>query len=216
MIRNLALAHVGGYYNYRVHFPKVERLCCDNGFIGLKQHLQEMFSNCPDDYFNIGPRSSRLKFNIPLDVKKIAGHEMSYMAREGLKINKERYKGNHSKIQVFMLEMDKKTIAVEVPLWMHNHEINDYKEIFQSEFPLTGHADILRVENGKIWVWDYKPMAIEEKFASTQVYFYALMLSKRSGIPLSNLRCGYFDGEYAFVFNPSETSMKKLVPCPQP
>jgi len=207
MIRNLGLPHVGGYYNYRVHFPKVEKLCNCNGFSGLKKHLQEMFSNCPDDYFNIGPRSSRLKFLLPLDVKRISGHEMCGMASEGLQLNKGRYKGNHSKIQVFMLEMDSRTIAVEVPVWLCSDEVHDYKEIFQSNFPLTGHIDILRIENGKLWVWDYKPGAFDEKFAATQVYFYALMLSKRSGIPLSDFRCGYFDEDAAFLFKPEQIAV---------
>ena len=200
MIRNLALPHTGGYYNYRVHIPKTEKLC--NGYSGLKEHLNEMFAKCPDDYFNVGPRSSKLKFNLPLDVKRVSGHEICGLAGNGLKENKERYKGNHSRVQVYLLERDNKTIAVEVPVWMGKEEIDDYKEIFQSDFPLTGHVDIVRVEDGKIWIWDYKPNAFEERFASTQVYFYALMMSKRCKIPLNDFRCGYFDQEYAFIFNP--------------
>ena len=200
MIKQLSLEHVGGFYHYRVHMPKLESCC--NDFSGLKLHLDKMFRECPDDYFNVGPRSSRLKFSLPLEIKKINGHEVSSLAGEGLKLNKDRYKTGHSRIQVFFLERDDKTIAVEVPVWMCSWELKNYKELFQSELPLTGHIDLVRVEGGKIWVWDYKPRAAEEEFAGTQVYFYALMLSARTGIPIENFRCGWFDNEDAFVFEP--------------
>ena len=49
---------------------------------------------------------------------------------------------------------------------------------------------------------NFKPNAIREKYAATQVYFYALMLSKRTNKDLEDFRCGYFDNDYAFVFKP--------------
>jgi len=97
---------------------------------------------------------------------------------------------------------------VEVPIWIKKDELNNFNGIFDSDEPLTGHIDILRIEDGKIWVWDYKPKAFDEKYAATQVFFYSLMLSKRSGIPLSRFRCGYFDERYAFIFKPE---LKNLI-----
>jgi len=108
-----------------------------------------------------------------------------------------------------MLEHDNKTISVEIPIWLHNYELDNYKEIFKSTEPLTGHIDLLRIEDNKIWVWDYKPNAHKEDFATTQIYFYALMLSKRTNIPLDNFRCGYFDSNYAFTFKPEENILNK-------
>ena len=109
----------------------------------------------------------------------------------------------HMKVQKFMLEKDDKTIAVEIPLWMEPSELGPLDGIFQAKDPVTGHIDVLRIEDGKIWVWDYKPGARKEVYASTQVFFYALMLSQRTGISLDNFRCGYFDREVAFVFKPT-------------
>ena len=62
MIKNLKLDHKGGYYNYKVHDLKLNKLA--NGFSSLKNYLDDMFVNCPHEYFNSGPRSSGLKFRL--------------------------------------------------------------------------------------------------------------------------------------------------------
>ena len=108
-----------------------------------------------------------------------------------------------------MIERDNKTLAIEVPIWLEQNELNGFFDIFKTEKPLTGHIDVLRVEDGKIWVLDYKPNAIKEKYAATQVFFYALMLSKRTNIPLENFRCGYFDDKDAFLFKPNLNQIDK-------
>lgn len=181
-------------------------LCGD--FIRLREYLDNVFEDCPNDYFNAGPRSSALRFKINPNLIEIQGHEISSLARFGLE-NNERYNTAHSKVQVFMLENDNSTIGVEVPIWLEPDELNNFRELFGEELPLTGHIDVLRVDNDKIWIWDYKPKAHKEEFACTQVYFYALMLSKRTGISLENFRCGYFDDKYAFVFRPEEVKLEQ-------
>ncbi|MBS3145995.1 PD-(D/E)XK nuclease family protein [Candidatus Woesearchaeota archaeon] len=214
IIKHLSLDHLGGYYHYRTNNYKVDSLC--NDYPELVSYLNKMFEECPNDYFESGPRSSSLKFKIEnLDVKKLKNHEVCELTSLGLKENKNRYLTAHSKVQVFMLEKDDKTLAVEVPLWLEHNELNEFQGIFNSVEPLTGHIDVLRLEDGKIWIWDYKPDAAKEKYASTQVYFYTLMLSKRTGIPLDNFRCGYFDEKDAFIFKPVENikiskELKKL------
>lgn len=201
MIKNLVLEHKGGYYNYKVHDLKLNKLC--NGFSSLKNYLNEMFVNCPNEYFNSGPRSSGLKFKLNnLDLHEISGHEMNDLTRQALEVNKERFQDRHPKVQVFLLENDDKTIAMEVPIWINPDELKIFTSIFKSKVPLTGHIDLLRIEDEKIWIWDYKPNANYEKYAATQIYFYALMLSKRTGIDLENFRCGYFDNKYTYVFKP--------------
>ena len=210
VIKKLSLDHKGGFYLYRAHQPKVDRLCAD-GFDKLKQYIEEMFWNCPNEYFQGEHRSSKLKFSLGnFQLKQLKGHEMSLLASLGLQNNKDVFKTNHSKVQVFMLEHDDNTVATEVPVWLHKNEFNFNKLI--NEKPLTGHIDVLRVEEDKIWVWDYKPRAIEEKYAATQIYFYSLMLSNRTGIPLERIKCGYFDDRHTFVFDPNSVSLdaKKL------
>ncbi|MCG2718225.1 MAG: PD-(D/E)XK nuclease family protein [Nanoarchaeota archaeon] len=207
VIKHTSFKH-GWFYHYRVHNPKTSSLT--NGFESLREFLYRVFDECPDDYFNIGPRSSSLKFNLPLDVKEVEHNELKELTTHGLNINNMRYKSNHSRVQMFMLENDQKTIAIEVPIWLKHSDINCFKNIFDCKDPLTGHIDILRIEDEKIWVWDYKPNAHKEKYASTQTYFYALMLSKRTGIPLDDFRCGYFDQNHAFAFKPEEKIISNI------
>src|SRR3989344_4324282 len=140
VIKQISLEHKGGFYFYRVHQGKVNKLV--NGFSSLQNYLEEMFTNCPHFYFQYGPRSSSLKFRLNLDVKHVTGHEVSSLAKYGLE---EEQGSAHMKVQKFMLEKD-----------------------------------------NKIWIWDYKPNAQKEIYAGTQVFFYALMLSQRTGIPLDS------------------------------
>ena len=197
------LNHAGGLYIYGFHQLKTSNLC-SNGLSSLKNFLQSVLTSCPDQFFFSGPRSSSLKFKLPVDLIEVPGHEMSVMARHGLRENQDRFNSNHPRVQMYLLENDNKTLAMEVPLWVQNHEFDRYVETFRTIEPLTGHIDLLRVDDEKIWIWDYKPNANKEKYAATQVYMYALMLSKRTGIPLNEIRCGYFDSNYTYVFEPKE------------
>ena len=207
VIRRVSLMHKGGTYQYRLHNKKLNDLALN--YPSLTWYLNKVFEKCPDDYFFKGPRSSMLKFKLSnSNIHQIIGHEINDLCNTGLKINEDRYKTGHSKVQVFMLENDDKTIAVEIPIWIKKDELDNFNGMFNSDEPLTGHIDILRIEDGKIWVWDYKPRAFDEKYAATQVFFYSLMLSKRTSIPLSNFRCGYFDERYAFIFKPE---LKNLI-----
>lgn len=207
VIRHTSFKH-GWFYHYRVHNPKLDELT-NNGLSKLKKFLINAFDECPHDYFEKGPRGSRLKFKLPLDLRQATGHEVCSLTKHGLEENHERFKSNHSKVQLFMLEKDNNTVAVEVPIWLESKELKDFKTIFNTDEPLTGHIDVLRVENNKVWVWDYKPNAQKEEFAMTQTYFYALMLSKRTGISLDHFRCGYFDSCYAFIFKPEKKILKE-------
>ncbi len=201
MITKTAFKH-GWWYHYRIHDSKTS-LLTSNGLSPLKTFLYDMIENCPHNNFESGPRGSSLKFKIPnIEPISIRGHEVSLLAEQGLDINADRFKSNHMKVQSFMLENDRNTISMEVPIWLNHHELESYKSIFQSEEPLTGHIDLLRIEDERVWIWDYKPNAHKEKYASTQIYFYALMLSNRSGISLDKFRCGYFDSDNSFIFKP--------------
>ncbi len=200
MILGTSLNH-GGYYYYKIHKQKIDLLEAPDE---LKRFLNEMLENCPDDYFRKGPRSSILKLSLSTQLSKIT-HPVNYLARIGLESD---YYGNaHLNVQMFMLAYDKNTIAIEVPIWLKYEELENYKELFNSELALTGHIDALSIEDGKIWIWDYKPNAHREKYAATQTYFYALMLSKRTNIPLENFMCGYFDDKNTYVFEPAKVNL---------
>jgi len=209
LIVNKVLNHSGGFYEYKIHKKKTDFLCNEK-FLLLNSYLNDVIKNCPDEYFKSGPRSSALKFQIPsINLFQLKNHEISELAKYGLEINKERFSENHPKVQNFMLENDNKTIAIEIPIWLNYNELSLYQEIFNTKETLTGHIDLLRIEGNKIWIWDYKPNSIKERYATTQVYFYALMLSKRTNISLENFRCGYFDDKDTFLFNPENIQLTK-------
>ena len=198
MIKQVSFRH-GWFYLYRVHIKNLNLL--PKEFKNLNLYLNDMFGNCPNEYFERGPRGSQTKFKVEnIRIHEVKGHEICDLAKQALKLDVE--KSPHTKIQTYFLQHDKKTLAAETPIWIKPDEFKNFGEIFNSEDPLTGHIDLIRNENGKIWVWDYKPNAKKEKFASTQVCLYALMLSKRTNMPLEDFKCGYFDHETAFIFNP--------------
>lgn len=193
MIKHISLDH-NWYYQYRIHTLKSDSLCSE--FPLLKDYLENIFKECPNHYFKNKLSGSKLNFNLNLSIHNIKPHEVCELTKNALNINTE--KTPHTKVQLHFLEHDNKTIACEVPVWIHPEELEELK----INNVLTGHIDLLRIENNKIWVWDYKPRAHEEKYASTQVYFYAKMLSRRTGISMEKFRCGYFDENNAFVFLP--------------
>lgn len=191
----------GWFYPFRVHEEKKKTLCP----LPLDTFLQDAMISCPHEYFKEGPRGSRLKMALPISLIPVTGHEVSHLARAALEFSEE--KTPHAKVQNFMLERDDKTVAMEVPLWLTPSEMSPLASFFGTNAPLTGHIDVLRIEDEKIWVWDFKPHAHKEKYAHTQVSFYALMLSARTGIPLEQFRCGYFDEHIAYVFQPKEVTL---------
>ena len=68
---------------------------------------------------------------------------------------------------------------------------------------ITGHIDIVQIRFGLIYVLDYKPEA-EKVDAISQLFTYALALSKRTDIWLRNFRCAWFDENGYYEFNPND------------
>jgi hypothetical protein len=206
MILSSSMMH-GGSYHFRIHRNKLESLCSER-FGNLVDYLLSVQRNCPKQYFLEGPRSSSLKINISAEIEK-KSHEVSALARMGL--DSDYYDNAHMNVQMFMLSFDNKTLAIEVPLWLTKDECENFEQLFNSSLALSGHIDLIRYEEGKIWIWDYKPNARREKYACTQTYFYALMLSKRTNLGIENFMCGYFDDIDVFVFDPSKIKMESLI-----
>ncbi|MDI6738733.1 MAG: hypothetical protein QME12_09580, partial [Nanoarchaeota archaeon] len=141
LIRKKCFWH-GWKYDYGLHEPKTNGLL-NNSFSGLKDYLNSLFLQCPDNYFLEGPRGSKLRFQMPnLDVRRHNDHEVSLLCTYGLGLNAERFNTEHMKVQMFMLENDKKTIAMEVPVWLLPDETKEYSQ-FRGNFALTGHIDLL-------------------------------------------------------------------------
>lgn len=73
----------------------------------------------------------------------------------------------------------------------------------EKQFPrlLTGHIDILQVRNGQVHILDYKPNAAKEK-PLEQLTWYALALSRLTGLRLYEFKCAWFDEKDYFEFYP--------------
>lgn len=73
---------------------------------------------------------------------------------------------------------------------------------------LTGHIDIVQVRNGIVHILDYKPHARKEK-PIEQLTWYALALSRLTGLRLFEFKCAWFDEKDYFEFYPLHV-VKKL------
>jgi hypothetical protein len=196
-VRSFAHGH-GHYYRYRLATFKIDTVP-----ESFRDFLLTLPSTCPDEYFLSGPRGSSFDMEFTIKLESSIVHPLVRFARDGLRIRK--LKSAHEDLEKYLLESDPETIACEVPIWLEPHELQQLAFVDSGEGTLTGHIDVLRFERGnKIAIWDYKPSAQNETKAHIQVYLYALMLSKRTGLPLEYFNCGYFDSTIAFFFNPAE------------
>ena len=73
---------------------------------------------------------------------------------------------------------------------------------------LTGHIDIVQVRNGLVHILDYKPNAAKER-PLEQLTWYALALSRLTGLRLFEFKCAWFDEHNYFEFYPLHV-VKKL------
>jgi hypothetical protein len=201
-IRTHSFAHRPAYYRYRVALARTA---------GLREpmadYLHALFTNCPNHLFRetvfraSGVSRSRLGVEIPL--RRVTDHDIITLARRSHSFRE--VSSRHENLQKYFLEHDPRTTACEVPVWMESWEFADYRHILGTCDPLTGHIDVLRREDdGLPGVWDYKPHAAAERNAHIQVFLYALMLSLRTGLPLSAFHCGYFDEKDAYLFHPTQ------------
>ncbi len=116
-------------------------------------------------------------------------------------------KMRHDTLQKFMLVNDSVTVAVEIPVWLTPEDVEHFKRLgfhlpFTLDEPLSGHIDFVQVRNGFVHILDYKPDAAKEKHAYEQLTFYALGLSRRTGLKVKDFLCGWFDERDYFEFLP--------------
>jgi transposase-like protein len=71
------------------------------------------------------------------------------------------------------------------------------------KFPklLTGHIDFIQIRNGQIHLLDYKPNASKEK-PIEQLTWYALAMSRLTGLRIFNFVCAWFDEKDYYQFYP--------------
>jgi hypothetical protein len=114
----------------------------------------------------------------------------------------------HETLQRFMLANDSVTLAVEIPIWLTENDIDAIERQYAIELAprtgagraITGHLDFLQVRNGAVHILDYKPDAQTNK-PIAQLTIYALALSRLTGIKLFDIKCAWFnEHEYCEFF----------------
>lgn len=75
---------------------------------------------------------------------------------------------------------------------------------------LTGHIDFVQIRNGCVHLLDYKPNAAKEQ-PIEQLTWYAMAMSRLTGLRLFEFKCGWFDEKDYFEFYPLHV-VKKLKP----
>jgi ATP-dependent exoDNAse (exonuclease V) beta subunit len=111
-------------------------------------------------------------------------------------------------VRVGRRSTDSTTIAIEVPVWLSEHDISALERehhlslIPYSIDPLTNvrqprsftsHIDFVQVRNGALHVLDYKPDARTNK-PIAQLTIYALALTRLvPGLRLFDIKCAFFN-----------------------
>lgn len=188
--------HNGLSYNFAYHKAKLEKLSRFNRFLALAEYVKSLENGCPD-YFGEDTRCSELRFDIECERSRKHNHacRLAELVLPSARTKRDR----HQVIEDFMLINDSTTIACEVPVWFWDKTLNS---------SISGHIDILQIRANKIFILDYKPNAVKEKKAPSQLYHYALGLSFRTKIPLSEFRCAWFDEYDYYEFEPSKAKVK--------
>ena len=162
-------------------------------------------------------------------------NELTKFVLQGVPENKER----HEALQRFLVANDSVTVATEVPVYIRREDIEHMQNVLKFNvvgeegvvlrgresrnakraatsaprlrpFPklLTGHIDVVQVRNGIVHILDYKPGAAKEK-PIEQLTWYALALSRLTGLRLYEFKCAWFDEHDYFEFYPLHV-VKKL------
>ena len=187
----------------------------------LKEYLDNVSSVTPHQYFQQGERMSEIrskfdKAEMIVKSKKNYANRLADFALQAVKDNKQR----HEAVQRFMLANDSCTVATEVPVYIRKEDVEYMENTLKfkivndglielkgdkqaQKFPklLTGHIDLIQIRNGQIHLLDFKPRAAKEK-PIEQLTWYALAMSRLTGLRLFDFKCGWFDEKDYFEFYP--------------
>ena len=231
MIEEVTMAH-RQLYRFRYHRAKIRLMLEEFGNRNLsrmKDYLDAVTSETPHQYFQDGERMSEVKskfstadmivkskFNF---ANKLAGFVLQAVTENKLR---------HEALQKFMLANDSVTVATEVPVYIRREDIEYLENVLKfkilgedglvlkgkklQKLPrlLTGHIDIVQIRNHCVHLLDYKPNAAKER-PIEQLTWYALALSRLTGLRLFEFTCAWFDEKDYFQFFPLHV-VKKLRP----
>jgi transposase-like protein len=217
-IRSMKLYHrqVYGYAYHRPLGALDDKRVGETRFEPLADFLESIPTTCPHDLFrredDPKARASQAHpaFSDPSRVivnsKRNAATDTAGFIIPAVGNNKLR----HETLQQFMLANDSVTVAIEVPIWLTEHDICAFEQAHRIELSprhgareraITGHIDFLQVRNGAVHILDYKPNARTNK-PIAQLAIYALALTRLvPGLKLFDIKCAWFNQEeYCEIF----------------
>jgi hypothetical protein len=229
MVDVVTMAH-RQLYRFRYHRAKTMLMLEEfknRNLVPLKEYLDNIASETPHQYFAEGERMSEVhskfdKADMVVKGKFNYANRLAGFVLKAVPDNKQR----HEEIQRFMIANDSCTVATEVPVFIRREDvehmenvlkfkISDNKKIMlkggkEIDIPklLTGHIDFVQIRNGSVHLLDYKPNASKEK-PIEQLTWYALALSRLTGLRMFNFVCAWFDENDYFQFYPLHV-VKKL------
>ena len=223
-IRSIKLYH-RQVYGYAYHRPKLELIRSgtlddkrtgDMRFAPVADFLESIPTSCPHDLFrqDDDPKARASQAHpafadisrIIVTRKENAATQTAALIIPAVGNNKLR----HETLQRFMLANDSVTVAIEIPIWLAEHDIAALERQHGIELAsktgsprsITGHIDFLQVRNGAVHILDYKPDAGTNK-PIAQLTIYALALTRRiPGLRLFDIKCAWFNEEQYCEFFP--------------
>ncbi len=230
MIEIVSMAH-RQLYRFRYHRAKTSLLLEEfknRRFGPLKEYLDGVSSETPHQYFQDGERMSEIrskfdKTDMIVRSKSNFANRLAGLILPSVTENKKR----HEALQKFMVANDSVTVATEVPVYIRREDVEHMENELKfkitdgglvelkgdkqpQRFPklLTGHIDFVQIRNGMVHILDYKPNASKEK-PIEQLTWYALALSRLTGLRVYEFKCAWFDDKDFYEFYPLHI-VKKL------
>lgn len=230
MIEVVSMAH-RQLYRFRYHRAKTLLSLEEyknRRFDRLKEYLENISSETPHQYFQDGERMSEIKSKFDktdmiVRSKSNFANKIAEFVLRSVTENKDR----HDALQRFMIANDSVTVGTEVPVYIRREDVEHMENELKfkitddgqlelkgdkqaQRFPklLTGHIDIVQIRNGMVHILDYKPNASKEK-PIEQLTWYALALSRLTGLRLFEFKCAWFDDKDFYEFYPLHI-VKKL------
>ncbi len=230
MVEVVTMAH-RQLYRFRYHRAKTRLMLEEfknRNLKRVKEYLDAVSSETPHQYFADGERMSdvRSKFDTAdmiVKSKTNYANRLAAFVLQAVPENKER----HEAVQRFFLANDSVTVATEVPVFIRREDVAHMENVLnfkvtdnglvkfkggkqEESLPrlLTGHIDIVQIRNGQVHILDYKPKAAKER-PIEQLTWYALALSRLTGLRLFEFTCAWFDEKDYYQFFPLHV-VKKL------
>ncbi|MDO8620034.1 MAG: hypothetical protein Q7R64_01645 [bacterium] len=211
-------------YRFRYHRAKTYLMLEEfrnRNLTPLKEYLDNVSSETPHQYFSEGGRMSEIKSKFDkadmiVKAKENFANKLAEFVLPSVLENKHR----HEELQRFFIANDSVTVATEVPVYIRREDVAHLENALKFKVTddglvtlkgkkrseampnlLTGHIDFVQIRNGCVHLLDYKPNAAKEQ-PIEQLTWYAMAMSRLTGLRLFDFKCGWFDEKDYFEFFP--------------